>query len=78
MTYISLSQYDSGQYAEDTILFIPFYLNAVDSTFVAFEQFHLKVNLNQTEIFPIDSLKCTSCLCIREEISNGSHQEEKF
>ncbi len=45
------------QYADDTILFIPFDVQSIDATFDTFEQFQamsgIKLNFNKTEIFPL-------------------------
>ncbi len=49
------------QYADDTILFLPFDVQSIDATFHTFEQFQaisgLKINFNKTEIFPLGPLK---------------------
>ncbi len=51
------------QYADDTILFMPFDVQSIDATFDTFEQFQaisgLKVNFNKTKIFPLAPLKET-------------------
>ncbi len=51
------------QYVDDTILFMQFDQDSIDSSLLAFEQFQsvsgLKVNYNKSEIFPIDSIKHT-------------------
>ncbi len=51
------------QYADDTILCMPFDQDSIDSSLLAFEQFQnvsgLKVNYDKSEIFPICSIKHT-------------------
>ncbi len=53
------------QYADDTILFMPFDVQSIDATFDIFEQFQaisgLKITFNKTEIFPIGPLKKPRC-----------------
>ncbi len=60
------------QYADDTILIMPFEIESIDTTFDTFEEFQemsgLKVNFDKTEIFPLGPIKDTAIpLCYPKE-----------